>query len=41
MTSGEIYYCESCQKFIRYENLCPDCGKAGNKIGWMIANEEM
>lgn len=41
MIFGEIYYCDPCEQLTRFEKVCPECGNTGNKVGWMVTNEEM
>jgi ribosomal protein L32 len=38
---ADIYYCTNCDKYIRTNKLCPECGNAGDRLGWLHSNEEM
>lgn len=39
MKEGPIYYCWTCEKFIRFDEFCQECGKAGDKLGWMVTTD--
>jgi len=41
MVEGKIYWCDKCNSFLRYENICADCNRKGSEIGFMKTNEEM
>lgn len=36
---GTIYWCHLCEKFLRYEKVCPDCLSEGKPTGWMVTHE--
>jgi ribosomal protein L32 len=38
---GPVYWCKLCEKYIRTNTECPECGTAGQKVGWIHSNEEM
>jgi ribosomal protein L32 len=35
----KIYYCESCDQYIRLNAICPTCGQAGDELGWLVTYE--
>jgi predicted RNA-binding protein with PUA domain len=39
MVEGKIYWCKLCEKLIRFETECQDCGTAGDAIGWLKVND--
>jgi len=39
MVEGKIYWCKLCEKLIRFNTECPDCGNEGDAIGWLRVND--
>jgi len=37
--TGKIYYCEACEHFTRFEDICPTCGQECDEIGWLKIDE--
>jgi hypothetical protein len=39
VTSGDIYFCDSCWTYLRYESHCESCNAPAAKLGWMVSND--